>query len=116
MCQNDGYGYQDSYAGLFVFLSFFLFIAALRFRVSKRLTRSGKAMSTDMLVKGSPHVMGIEVGTRTLVVILAWYTFGGFSCVLFRAYVVRGGTDRRNMILSICSSNSVDFFQPEHSL
>ena len=78
--------------------------------MSKCFTRSGKAMSADMLIQSSPGVVGFEVGTRTLVVILAWHAFGGFSCLLFRAYLVRGCTDRRNMPLRICSSNSVDFF------
>ena len=78
--------------------------------MSKCFTRSGKAMSADMLIQSSPGVMGFEVGTRTLVVILARHAFGDFSRLLFRAYVVGGCTDRRNMPLSVCSSNSVDFF------
>ena len=69
-------------------------------------------MSADMLIQSSPGVVGFEVGTRTLVVILAWHAFGGFSCLLFRAYLVRGCTDRRNMPFSIWSSNSVDFILP----
>ena len=94
--QNDGYGYKDSKPRLFVFC---LFIVALRFRVSKCFTRSGKAMSADMFIQSSPRVMGFEVGTRTLVVILAWHTFGGFSHLLFGAYVLRGCTEQRNMPL-----------------
>ena len=78
--------------------------------MSKCFTRSGEAMSADMLIQSSPSVVGFELGTRTLVVILAWHAFGGFSCLLFKAYLVRGCTDQRNMPLRICSSNSIDFF------
>ena len=78
--------------------------------MSKCFTRRGKAMSADMLVEGSPGIMGFEVGTGTLVVILARHAFGGFSRLLFSTYVLGGCTNRRNMPLSVCSSNSVDFF------
>ena len=63
VCQNDGYGHQNTNPKLLVLCQFFLFGTTLKFWMGKCLPTSGKAMGTNVFIQGATHVIGFLVDT-----------------------------------------------------